>query len=327
MNTFKQSNQFMLYLMAFSILINFIIGAFFWEEFSSLPNWAQIVAYQVLVFLVPCLFVAVKFQGKLRGIFPVKGIDIKNAVMIIGICLLIQPAMMLISLLSTVFSENTVGEAVGDMLTDGGLVLTLGVFAVVPSVFEELACRGPALSGYSKLVENKRSLLITAIVINGIFFGMMHLNPQQFFYTAVLGSLFSIFVIYTKSLIAPILGHFVINGGQSALLAWAMQETGGYDVYAEAYYYQAAETTIEISYTTAMISLLIFVGVTLWFAIRILKAFIKRNTMDTVKAGEIDCAAISEARTTTWKNLITWELVMVAVLYGLMMLLFFVSMQ
>lgn len=327
MNT-KQSNRFMLLLMANQVVMIFVISLFFREQLLALPDWAGIVVSQMLMFLVPCAVVAVGFRGQLSELFPFRNIGATNAIMIIGICLLIQPFMMLVSYFSTLFADNYIAELVEGMIYDGGLLLTLGIIAVVPSVFEELACRGPALSGYRK------STVITAVVINGIFFGMMHMNLHQFFYTAILGGVFALLMLYTRSLLAPMLGHFVLNGSQSALMAFALWAEENLPVPE-----YTAEYAAEMPEIAVVFTMLFLVVLTLPFAVWILVSFVKRNSRVVVDEAQrtapptsgdeigdrpmADDVVEEEAPRSSWKDVFTWELALVVALYGGMMLLLY----
>lgn len=66
--------------------------------------------------------------------------------------------------------------------------------------------RGIVLDGYKKFGFKK------AVILNGILFGMLHMNFHQFFYTAFLGTIFAMVVWYTKSIFASMIMHLVNNG-------------------------------------------------------------------------------------------------------------------
>ena len=51
-----------------------------------------------------------------------------------------------------------------------------------------------------------------AASITGLLFGIMHLDPQQFLYAAVLGFVLALVVRITNSIFASALIHFLING-------------------------------------------------------------------------------------------------------------------
>jgi hypothetical protein len=140
-----------------------------------------------------------------------------NCLLVAGMCIFIQPAMMLVGFISSLFFRNTVSETVSGLADENGLLIAVLLIGVLPAFYEELAMRGPALAGYRK------NGVVAAVLMNGLFFGMMHFNLQQFAYTFVLGAIFALFTIYTGSILAPMIGHFVINATQvslPSLLRW-----------------------------------------------------------------------------------------------------------
>ena len=52
---------------------------------------------------------------------------------------------------------------------------------------------------------------VAAIIVGGLLFGLIHLNPWQFIGAGLLGSIFGYIYYRTKSLIIPILLHAINN--------------------------------------------------------------------------------------------------------------------
>lgn len=63
-----------------------------------------------------------------------------------------------------------------------------------------------------------------AAAVNGIIFGLIHINPQQMPYAMLLGVIFSLYVIYTHSIFSSILAHFLIN---ASTVVFAFFRPGG----------------------------------------------------------------------------------------------------
>jgi len=115
------------------------------------------------------------------------------------------PLVMLINVVSQFF----VSQGVGDMLETIGsenFFASLLVIAVFPGLFEEMIARGIILSHY------RHKKVLTASIMSGFFFGMMHLNINQFLYAFFLGFMFSIVVHLTGSIFTSMFMHFIING-------------------------------------------------------------------------------------------------------------------
>jgi len=97
----------------------------------------------------------------------------------------------------------------------GNIVPLLFVLAVMPSICEELSFRGAILSASDGMKIGNAALL------NGILFGLVHMNFQQIPYATFLGVIFALYVLHTKSILASILAHFMVNA-PNVLLAVAI---------------------------------------------------------------------------------------------------------
>ncbi|MCL2171962.1 MAG: CPBP family intramembrane metalloprotease [Defluviitaleaceae bacterium] len=236
MDTPSKANRFFFFVLLHSLLVAEVFALINFRLLLPndiyLPLWAILFIGQFFTFFVPCAIVAVKYRGKLGELFPMRAMGAANWLMIIGMMLAIQPPIMMLALATSQIFGNPIGDIVAEINIQGNLLLTIGVVAVVPSVFEEIALRGVIFAGYRK------TKLFTAAMINGLLFGIIHFSLQQFAYAFILGVIFCYFVYYTKSLISAILAHFVLNGTQASLSFWAvgaesaMQEAMEYYGYA-----------------------------------------------------------------------------------------------
>lgn len=228
MNSVKNSNRFMFFLMLYEIAASFFLVIVMMvvvllkspEMLHSVPSVEEILGslpvslgtlnavQEVIMFILPCVLIALLFRGKIKEIFPFKRIGSVNIMLIIGMCIFIQPFMMLLSSISSTVFSNNVSSTLDVVFDEGNIFYALAVFAVTPAVCEELAMRGVVFSGY------KNVSILKAALINGLFFGIMHLSPQQFLYAFALGAVFAVFVRMTGSLSSSMLGHFIINASQ-----------------------------------------------------------------------------------------------------------------
>ena len=216
----RNSNNFMLALMINAVAMQLIVGLVIAvvvqtnPDFGGIPFWAIIVVSQVLIFGIPCAIYLVIHRKNIRELLPLRPLGLANFIMIVAMSLMIQPLFMLINALSQLLFPNVIADILVGLTAEGGFLFALAIVAVLPSVFEEVAFRGIAFAGYKNIKIGRAAL------INGLLFGMIHLNMNQFLYTFFLGVVFCFFMHYTKSLWAPILAHFVVNGVQvSALFA------------------------------------------------------------------------------------------------------------
>ncbi len=83
----------------------------------------------------------------------------------------------------------------------GVLVIGLG-----PAIGEELFCRGFLGQGLVARLGALRGVLLTSVL-----FGIMHVDPGQALYAAVLGILLHALALFTKSLVGPMVAHFTNN--------------------------------------------------------------------------------------------------------------------
>ncbi|WP_206028570.1 ABC transporter permease subunit/CPBP intramembrane protease [Thalassoroseus pseudoceratinae] len=99
------------------------------------------------------------------------------------------------------------------------LWLLLLAFAATPAICEEIAFRGFILSGLSR---TRRIGLATAL--SAIAFGMIHMIPQQVFYTSLMGLVLGLIAFRGGSLLPPIAFHFIFNALNVVLNRYAAQE-------------------------------------------------------------------------------------------------------
>ena len=123
---------------------------------------------------------------------------------LIGITICMSP---LISL-ANMISSRIAGNAVEDVLTatmDIPLVLRILLFAVWPAMVEEYVFRGLFFRGL------RRHGLIKAALASALFFGLIHLNFNQFSYAFIAGFVMAFAVEATGTLHASVTIHICMN--------------------------------------------------------------------------------------------------------------------
>lgn len=99
------------------------------------------------------------------------------------------------------------------------------VFAVIPSVTEEVAFRGYILSGLERGHRTR-----TAILISAFLFGFLHVLISlfnQLFTATLLGIVLGLLAVRSRSLLPGILFHLVNNGLGVVLAFWTASPSGG----------------------------------------------------------------------------------------------------
>lgn len=210
MNSPARGNKLMLYLMFYKLFTSYLLIATI-TMFNLEPDLITlIITSQILNFFVPFVVYKLIVKQSFIEILKLKPLNLKSTILIIFMSIVIQPAMMFISAVSSIFVSNDV-SAIMQQLTAFPLALSILAIGVTPSIMEEIMFRGAVHNEYKNIDIKKAAL------VNGLFFGIMHMNLQQFVYAAVLGVFLTYFMHYTGSILAPMISHFVINSSQVML--------------------------------------------------------------------------------------------------------------
>lgn len=173
---------------------------------------------QVGLVFMPVIYYLFYTKSPMKKTLKLHRIKFSNLFLSALLGVLIIPIVMLINLLSQFFVKSTTTEILGDIGNESYL-FSLLVIAVFPAIFEELISRGILLSNY------RNTKLLVTCSASGLFFGMMHLNINQFLYAFVLGFIFSLVVHITGSIFSSMIMHFVVNGINLSLAYIASSDT------------------------------------------------------------------------------------------------------
>ena len=204
----KSANYFMLFLLLFNVIVLPI--TFGSQIVALIPMPWTLAAGQFLGLLLPLLIFILISPGKKKLTFERKPLGITNILLIIALSFLFQPIMMFISALASLAFPNPVTGLIS-ALTEIPFFLGLAIVAVTPAICEEVVFRGYIQSKYKG-----QPMFITALV-NGLFFGIIHMNLHQFTYAFILGIVFAYMVYFTKSILSAVISHFIINASQFSL--------------------------------------------------------------------------------------------------------------
>lgn len=173
--------------------------------FNITDTKLMLLISHIITFIFPAIIYLVITRQSAKDVLKLNKLYFKDTLLIILLAFVYQPIMTFFSLLSQFFFENEIGNFVTGIVNSPYIILLL-LIAVLPAVTEEITIRGIVLSGY----EDKNIYL--SCIITGLLFGIMHLDPQQFLYVAVLGFVLALVVRITNSIFASALIHFFING-------------------------------------------------------------------------------------------------------------------
>jgi len=177
---------------------------------SALQAYFGIVglAFTELIILITAIIPVLIIKEDFSNVFPMKLPPIKS---FFGGFLLYTGTRMLsapISLILTALfpSANEVVESLVSVGTSVSPFYSIIFMAILPAICEEMLVRGFILSSIKKINNNA----LTVIII-GLLFGAMHLDPYRFLPTAMLGAVFAFIAIATNSLLLPMIFHFMNN--------------------------------------------------------------------------------------------------------------------
>lgn len=140
------------------------------------------------------------------------------ALLVILMTYCVLPLTSLVNLISMLFVENALTD-MSEVIAQNSFWLDLLFIAFIPALSEEFAFRGVIFHTL------KKHGMWFAVVCSALFFGMMHLNFNQFSYTFVIGIVMALAVLATGSIWGSVLVHFTLNAN-SVILMKALESLG-----------------------------------------------------------------------------------------------------
>lgn len=181
----------------------FYLCTIIWSILSQfLPTPAN--SYQYIAFLIPISIYLFINKSDAERILKPDRLNLKSAIIIFLIWLATLPIIVLIVEFYIYLFGNTLADIVSEDVHET-FILNVFFAAVTPAILEEILMRGIILDGY-----RNKSRMVAALV-NGLMFGMLHLNSFQFFHTFIAGFIASFLVFATNSIFAGIFIHMINN--------------------------------------------------------------------------------------------------------------------
>lgn len=173
-----------------------------WMGISQLDTvWVS----EFLFLLLPAVIFILINGFNFKETFSLNKISFWNLFSVFLLAIFSQPVMGFIANVTAVFFKGLGSNASSGMESRSCLYLIM-VIAVTPAICEEAVMRGVIFSGY------KKESTVIAVLMNGLYFGLLHMNPIQFFYAFFAGVLFAYILKITGSIFATSLFHFLHNG-------------------------------------------------------------------------------------------------------------------
>lgn len=202
------SNLFaMILLMLYSVGGSILIPIF---KRLKLSFSLYLVMPQILLLLVPTIIYFILTRQSVIETLRLKKIGVKTIFIVIAIGLIAMPIATFLSLITQFVFPNRISQVVS-ALDNIPFIIRIGVVALTPAICEEITMRGVILAGYDNINIRKSAIM------TGLFFGIIHMDGNQFLYAFALGVIFAYLVRITGSIFSSIICHFVINGTQLLL--------------------------------------------------------------------------------------------------------------
>lgn len=172
---------------------------------SSVLNYVLMALLQAGFLLTNALFVKKSDRGLAFPVRALKWYDILLGVLAAGICVFcfIFPAQWFAVLLEKIgYNFST------EIPLDGVLDVTLCVIVtvIIAPVCEELVFRGALLTGLTK-----KFGVIPSVILSGLAFSLMHMNPEQTVYQFFMGCACAYLAICSGSVLCPMIVHACNN--------------------------------------------------------------------------------------------------------------------
>ncbi len=179
-----------------------LVMAFLPSEIE-IPIYFNLLLSQSLV-LLPAAGYMKKTGRSFKKMFIGKPISGWAVLCLIIFIFAVEPLIMFLNYVSSLIFGNAAAGLSEEILYLPTWANVLFI-AVLPAMFEETVFRGVFFQGYRKHGFWKAAL------VSALFFGLMHMNWNQFSYGFVLGILFAFLVEATGNIRASMIVHFGIN--------------------------------------------------------------------------------------------------------------------
>lgn len=211
MFSIKRGNRYLLFTLLSYCVGSVLIGFYVFFSRMDIDIITQIIISQWGIVFIPIILYFLLTKSPIKETLLLKKINKLNALLCFALAFTIMPLMSLINVLSQFFVENMVSNAILD-IGKKPLWLSLFLMAFTPAILEEFAMRGIIISNY------RNKSVLTTCIVSGLFFGMFHMNLNQFFYAFVMGIIMSFVVHITGSIFSSIIMHFTINASSLTLV-------------------------------------------------------------------------------------------------------------
>lgn len=209
MNRAKEANRLFLVLVLLHVGLSFLLA--FLPFDLSLPFYGNILLSEAIL-VVPAAVMWRFGGGRRESVTGSRRFSPTLALLTMLVVGLFMPLFTFLNALSMLFVENQMASSIGDV-ADQPFLINLLFIAFLPAACEEFVFRGALYGTYRKFGVGK------AMILCAFLFGCLHMNFNQFVYTAAAGLLFAFIMEGTGSIAYSVFAHFLMNGGSVFLMA------------------------------------------------------------------------------------------------------------
>lgn len=193
----------------FAIVINYLVLNIGIElivsAFHIRLTYIELLLIAQIGYALPAILYAFCKKGPVREHIRLKKVNLLTILLLIIFAFSIQPLMTLLNALSLLVGKNTISTTINGMLDQTSFVLCWLAVGILPAILEEFVYRGVIYN------DQRKGNAIKAILCSGLFFGLLHMNINQFSYAFVMGIVLALIVEATGSILGPMIVHATIN--------------------------------------------------------------------------------------------------------------------
>lgn len=207
MNYIKSAGCFSLFYIILYFGLSMGMGMFVTDTYLFTTLFYGILLIATLLYLKFC-------KEDILKTLRIHPIHIGSFFLIILLAFTIRPVAGFITLIADLFFKDVTTNTITQKVMQS-LGLSIFTTAFLPGLVEEIIFRGTL---YTKL---RKANPIKGILLSALFFGIAHMNFQQFCYAFFLGIIFGFLVEATDSILSSITTHMIFNAS-SILLTYFM---------------------------------------------------------------------------------------------------------
>ncbi|MCR5419805.1 MAG: CPBP family intramembrane metalloprotease [Lachnospiraceae bacterium] len=199
----KRVNSFFLILIILHLLASILLSTLF-AGAVEISVFSSLLITQLMI-LIPSFVFLLIFNCDVFEWVSLKKLNPVTALLVVLFTFLIMPVITVVNLASQLFTTNTAIEMSAEF-TQMPSLLIIFMVGIFGPVCEEFTFRGVIYGGYKKT-----GFIPGAAFLSSLYFGLMHLNINQFCYAVLIGIFACYMIEATGSILSSMIMHAVIN--------------------------------------------------------------------------------------------------------------------